>query len=82
MNTTQTLQPLTPTLLAGDVELDLGTLIGGDADSFDAEVFGILDPDGEIDLDPDEDPYLLVWRIVDFTATTVILAVEINGVGL
>lgn len=82
MNTTQTLQPISSTLLAGDVELDLGVLIAGDADLFDAEVFGILDPDGEIDLDPEEDPYLLVWRIVDFTATTVILAVEINGVGL
>ena len=69
------------TLVYGDVEIDLGLLISGDAQSFEDTVFEILAEEvAEIDgFDRSNDPFILRYRIVDTTAQTVILAVSIEA---
>lgn len=69
------------TMCYGDVEIDLGSLISGDAQSFEDAVFEILTEEvAAIDgFDRSTDPFILRWRIVDTTVTTVILAVSIEA---
>ena len=68
-------------LAYGDVEIDLGLLISGDAQEFEDTVFEILDEEvaGLVDFDRSSDPFILRWSIVDHTAQSVILAVSIEA---
>jgi hypothetical protein len=88
MTTNQIPKPIA----SGTVEIDLGVLISDVAGpagtkEFDAHVFDALESNAALDgvdlqdvlPDINDDVYVLTWRIVDFTAQTIILDVEVSA---